>query len=144
MHFKKTLLSGSLFLFSLQLFAQTPKYSNEFLSIGVGGKPMGLSGAVVAGVDDATSAVWNPAGLTGIEGNLQIAAMHAELFAGISKFDYATLATKIDSSRTLGFSIIRFGTDDIPNTLDLIDASGVIDYSKIKSFSIADYAFLFS
>ena len=144
MHFKKTLLSGSLFLFSFQLFAQTPKYSNEFLSIGVGGKPMGLSGAVVAGVDDATSAVWNPAGLTGIEGNLQIAAMHAELFAGISKFDYATLATKIDSSRTLGFSIIRFGTDDIPNTLDLIDASGVIDYSKIKSFSIADYAFLFS
>ena len=70
--------------------------------------------------------------------------MHAELFAGISKFDYATLATKIDSARTLGFSIVRFGTDDIPNTLDLIDASGVIDYSKIKSFSIADYAFLFS
>ena len=105
---------------------------------------MGLSGAVVAGVDDATSAVWNPAGLTGIEGNLQIAAMHAELFAGISKFDYATLATKIDSARTIGFSIIRFGTDDIPNTLDLIDASGVIDYSKIKSFSIADYAFVFS
>ena len=70
--------------------------------------------------------------------------MHAELFAGISKFDYGTVATRLDSNRALAFSVIRFGTDDIPNTLDLIDATGVIDYSKLKSFSIADYAFLFS
>ncbi|MCC7232383.1 MAG: PorV/PorQ family protein [Bacteroidia bacterium] len=132
------------FLITSGAFAQAPKYSNEFLSIGVGGRPMGMSGAVAATVNDATAAIWNPAGLTGISGNLQIAAMHAELFAGISKFDYATVATKIDSARTIGFSIVRFGTDDIPNTLDLIDASGVIDYSKIKSFSIADYAFLIS
>ena len=123
---------------------QAPKYSNEFLSIGVGARAMGMSGAVVASDQDATAAIWNPAGLSNIKGDLQLAAMHAELFAGISKFDYATLATHIDSSRTIGFSIIRFGTDDIPNTLDLIDATGVIDYSKISSFSIADYAFVFS
>lgn len=141
---KRSLLSGVFLLSVFALSAQTPKYSNEFLSIGVGGRPMGMSGAVAASIDDATSAFWNPAGLVGISGNLQVAAMHAELFAGISKYDYATLATRIDSSRAIGFSIIRFGTDDIPNTLDLIDASGVIDYSKIKSFSIADYAFLFS
>lgn len=130
--------------FCLQALAQAPKYSNEFLSIGVGGRPMGMSGAVVSSIDDATAAVWNPAGLVNIEGNIQVAAMHAELFAGISKFDYATLATHLDSTRTIGFSIIRFGTDEIPNTLDLIDATGVIDYSKLKSFSIADYAFIFS
>ena len=141
----KKLLSAVIFLtFSSSIFAQAPKYSNEFLSIGVGGRPMGMSGSVVASVNDATAAVWNPAGLTAIKGNVQVAAMHAELFAGISKFDYITLATHIDDSRTIGFSIIRFGTDDIPNTLDLIDASGAIDYSKVKSFSIADYAFLFS
>ena len=105
---------------------------------------MGMSGAVVGTVNDATAAVWNPAGLTSIKGNVQVSAMHAELFAGISKFDYVTLATHIDSTRTIGFSIIRFGTDDIPNTLELIDASGAIDYSKVKAFSIADYAFLFS
>lgn len=124
--------------------AQTPKYSNEFLSIGVGGRAMGMSGAVAASSADATSAFWNPAGLAGIKSDLQVSAMHAELFAGISKFDYATLATHIDSARTIGFSVIRFGTDDIPNTLDLIDPSGQIDYSRLKSFSIADYAFLFS
>lgn len=124
--------------------AQTPKYSNEFLSIGVGARAMGMSGAVVASNQDATAAIWNPAGLNGISGDLQLAAMHAELFAGISKFDYATLATHIDTSRTIAFSIVRFGTDDIPNTLDLIDASGAIDYSRVSSFSIADYAFSFS
>ena len=141
---KKLLTTLLFFSFSCAVFAQAPKYSNEFLSIGVGGRPMGMSGAVVGTVDDATAAVWNPAGLTSIKGNVQVAAMHAELFAGISKFDYITLATHIDSSRTIGFSIIRFGTDDIPNTLELIDASGAINYSKVKSFSIADYAFLFS
>lgn len=124
--------------------SQTPKYSNEFLSIGVGARPMGMSGAVAASTDDATSAAWNPAGLNGIGSDIQIAAMHTELFAGISKFDYGTVATRIDTNRVIGFSVIRFGTDDIPNTLDLMDASGVIDYSKLKSFSIADYAFLFS
>jgi hypothetical protein len=130
--------------FTSSVLAGTPKYSNEFLSIGVGGRPMGMSGSVAATIDDAYAPVWNPAGLTGVNGNVQVAAMHAELFAGISKFDYISLATKIDSTRNIGFSIIRFGTDDIPNTLDIMDASGAIDYSKVKSFSIADYAFLFT
>jgi len=125
-------------------FAQAPKYSNEFLSIGIGGRGMGMAGAVVASSDDATSAFWNPAGLNGFQSNVQISAMHSELFAGIAKFDYATLATHIDDKRTIGFSIIRFGTDDIPNTLDLVDGSGFIDYSRITSFSIADYSFIFS
>ncbi len=130
--------------FVARLYGQAPKYSNEFLSIGVGARAMGMSGAVVASDNDATAAIWNPAGLTNIQSDIEIAAMHAELFAGISKFDYGTVAAKIDTSRTVAFSVIRFGTDDIPNTLDLIDASGVIDYSRISSFSIADYAFVFS
>ena len=144
MIYKKFLITLLFAFLSFNLIAQAPKYSNEFLSIGVGGRPMGMSGAVVGAVDDGTSVAWNPAGLTNIKGDIQVVAMHAELFAGISKFDFITLATHIDSSRTIGFSIIRFGTDDIPNTLELIDASGAIDYSKVKSFSIADYAFLFS
>ena len=31
---------------------------NEFLSIGVGARPMGMSGAVAASTDDASSAAW--------------------------------------------------------------------------------------
>ena len=39
-----------------------PKYSNEFLQIGVGANALGMSNASVAGVDDVTSGYWNPAG----------------------------------------------------------------------------------
>ena len=141
---QKILVTLLFFCFTLHAISQAPKYSNEFLSIGVGGRPMGMSGAVAGTVDDVFSTVWNPSGLTGIKGNVQVAAMHSELFAGISKFDYVGLGTHIDDSRAIGVSIIRFGTDEIPNTLDLIDASGAIDYSKVKSFSIADYAFVFT
>jgi hypothetical protein len=35
-------------------------------------------------------------------------------------------------------------TDDIPNTLDLIDNNNNINYDKVSSFSVADYAFIFS
>ena len=39
-----------------------PKYSNEFLSIGVGASALGMSNSVVAGVDDVSSGYWNPVG----------------------------------------------------------------------------------
>lgn len=144
MKIKTIVFSGLIAISAIQSNAQAPKYSNEFLSIGVGARAMGMSGAVTATTSDATSAFWNAAGLTQITTDLQVSAMHAELFAGISKFDYATVATQIDQSRTIAFSILRFGTDDIPNTLDLIDPSGNVDYSRVTSFSTSDYAFMFS
>jgi len=121
-----------------------PKYSNEFLSIGVGAPALGLSNSVVAGVDDVTSGYWNPAGLTEVKDFLQIGAMHSEYFAGIAKYDYIGIAKPIDDKSTAAFTFLRFGVDDIPNTTQLIDASGNIDYDKITTFSAGDYAFLFS
>jgi len=119
--------------------AQAPKYSNEFLSIGVGARALAMSKAQVATVNDVTSGYWNPAGLLGIEQDLHVAGQHAEYFAGIAKYDYAALATKPDSSSAIGVSFIRFGVDDIPNTTDLIDQN-----DRITSFSAADYAFMVS
>ena len=56
---------GFLLFFSFgNLAAQ--KYSNEFLSIGVGARAHGMSGAQTALTDDITAAYWNPAGLSQI------------------------------------------------------------------------------
>jgi len=120
------------------------KYSNEFLAIGVGARALGMSNAHVASVNDVTSGYWNPAGLLKVKGNLQVAAQHAEYFAGIAKYDYGAIAIPTDSNSALGFSVIRFGVDDIPNTTDLIDSEGNFNYDKITSFSAADYAFVVS
>lgn len=121
-----------------------PKYSNEFLAIGVGAGALGQSNSVVAGVNDVTAGYWNPAGLTDVDDWLQIGAMHAEYFAGIAKYDYLGVAKPIDDVSTAGFTFIRFGVDNIPNTTQLIDASGNVDYDKITEFTAGDYAFLFS
>lgn len=138
-----TTFSG-LILFINTAFGQTAKYSNEFLSIGVGARSLGMGNAFISSVDDVTSGYWNPAGLMRISSNIQVAAMHAEHFAGIAKYDYGALAAKIDSNSSLGASFIRFGIDNIPNTIDLIDNNGNINYDRIKSFSAIDYAFLLS
>ncbi|MBA3898708.1 MAG: PorV/PorQ family protein [Bacteroidetes bacterium] len=129
---------------TLSFGQEVRKYSNEFLSIGVGARALGMSNAFVSTVDDATSGYWNPAGLVHVQSDRQISLMHAEYFAGIAKYDYAGFAMPLDTTSSIGFSFIRFGVDDIPNTTDLIDANGNINYDRITSFSAADYAFLVS
>jgi hypothetical protein len=148
MHLQKHILLSYFALFFL-LTQLTPidcfgqKYSNEFLSIGLGARAQSMGGAMVAHIGDAQSGFWNPAGLTGIESDLQVSAMHAEWFGGIGKYDYAGFGMPIKGKpMRLGFSFIRFGVDGIPNTLSLYDSDGSINYNNITEFSAADYAFL--
>lgn len=130
--------------FSFGQGSLAPKYSNEFLAIGIGAEALGLSNAVVAQTSGVNSGYWNPAGLTRTNKWLDIGLMHSEYFAGIAKYDYLGLAHQIDEKSAVGLSIIRFAVDDIPNTTQLIDNEGKIDYDKITTFTAADYAFLFS
>ena len=132
------------FSFFTPVQAQAPKYSNEFLAIGVGARALGMANATVAGVNDVTAGYWNPSGLMGLKTNAQVGLMHAEYFASIAKYDYGAIAGRIDSVSAFGFSVIRFAVDDIPNTTQLIDAGGNIDYDRITTFSAQDYAFIFS
>ena len=131
-------------LSAMSSYAQAPKYSNEFLAIGVGARAMALSNSNIAIVDDVTSGYWNPSGLVRIPSSFQVGLMHSEYFAGIAKYDYGAVAAKIDNQSSAAFSFIRFGVDDIPNTTELIDAEGNIDYDRITTFSAADYAFILS
>lgn len=118
-------------------------YSNEFLSIGVDAASLGMSKSVVATANNANAIYWNPAGLVGIE-DYQGSVMHASYFAGIANYNHAAFAMPIDKESAIGFSIIRFGVDDILNTTELIDNQGNIDFNNVSLFSAADYAFHFA
>jgi hypothetical protein len=136
---------SAIFLFFIGIsFGQAPKYSNEFLAIGVGARALSMSNSNIAITNDVTSGYWNPAGLNKVPSSYQLSLMHSEYFAGIAKYDYGALAAQIDAKSTAAFSFIRFGVDDIPNTTELIDAEGNIDYDRITTFSAADYAFILS
>jgi hypothetical protein len=132
-------------LFSNIANAQFRKYSNEFLNIGAGARALGMGGAQLASVKDATAGYWNPAGLAQVKNDPLATIMHAEYFGGIAKYDYAAVALPIqDNKRTLGVSLLRFAVDDIPNTLFLVEPDGSLNYNNIQSFSSADYAMLLS
>ena len=118
------------------------KYSNEFLNIGVDAKSISMSKAVVSNINDVTPAI-GIAGLIGVE-NSQISIMHSNYFTNIANYNYLAYAKKIDRESAIGFSMIRFGVDNILDTTQLIDSQGNIDYDRIELFSAADYAFLFS
>uniref|UniRef100_UPI00105CE2BA putative type IX sorting system protein PorV2 n=1 Tax=Algoriphagus boseongensis TaxID=1442587 RepID=UPI00105CE2BA len=129
-----------------ELLAQdlTPKYSNEFLSIGVGARALGMGGAQVAAVRDVTAAYWNPAALAGIRHKYEFSLMHAEYFAGIAQYDYLGFSSSLGDQNQIGVSLIRFGVDDIPDTRFLYDANGALNYDNIQFFNAADYAMLLS
>lgn len=140
------MLKPLVFFFALMIWSHVlhaQKYSNEFLSIGVGARAQAMGGAQLALVNDATAGFWNPAGLTSISTDLQIAAMHNEWFASIGQYDFVGIAAPIaNKSRHLGFTFIRFGVDNIPNTLSLYDKDGTVNYNNVTTFNAADYAFM--
>jgi hypothetical protein len=119
------------------------KYSNEFMNIGVDARSLGMANAVTAGTNDVNSGYWNPAGLVTLEDS-QLSLMHSSYFANIATYNYAAFAKPLDDRSAIGFSIIRFGVDDILNTTQLIDQQGNIDFNRISLFSTADYGFTFS
>ncbi len=141
----KLYLSLLLTVFALQATAQFRVYSNEFLNIGAGARGLSMGGSQVASVNDGTSGYWNPAGLVSVKDHPQLNLMHAEYFAGIGKYDFASIALPTaNNKRTVAITGLRFAIDDIMNTLYLVEPDGSVNYNNIRAFSSADYAMIFS
>ena len=139
------------------------KFAGEFLSTGVGARPLGMGGAFVALADDGTAGYWNPSGLVFLN-YPQIVLMHSERFKGEVNYDYVSFSLPYRKDRSLSFSLIRlgidniadtrnawedYGLDGIPNTGDYGENNGVLDpgelnVDKITFFSNTDYAFFIS
>ncbi|GEN67286.1 MULTISPECIES: PorV/PorQ family protein [Chryseobacterium] len=140
---KKYFLFAFSLLFGLSQSQIIRKYSNEFLNIGAGARGLAMGGAVISNQDDVYAPMWNPAGLMSIERDWQGAAMHAEYFESIAKYDYLAYA-KVMEEGVFGVSVVRLGVDNILNTTQMIDSEGNIDYDKITKFSQSDYAAILS
>ena len=141
------LLFGATAALALPAAAQstkTPKYSNEFLNIGVGARALGMGKVQVSLANDATAGYWNPAGLVNQTHKYDGVLMHSELFSGVVKNDYAAFSMPLDDKSAIGVSVMRLGVDNIADTRNLINEYGYVDYSKIEYFSVADYALLLS
>lgn len=131
---------------TISLYSQAQgirKYSNEFLKIGVGGKYLGTGGAMITSETDPSALFFNPASVGAID-RMTVSAMHNSYFAGIANFDYGGIIIPFKDRANVGVSLIRFGVDNIPNTIQLYNPDGSIDYDKISSFSISDMALFLS
>ncbi len=149
-------------IFSLLPAQDMAKYGGEFMSIGVGGRALGLGSAYTAVANDVIAAYWNPAGLARIE-YPQISISHDERYGNLINYDYAAVAfpsgtNSVDpetqemrfSAESYAVSIVRLGVDGIPDTRKawadsngngLFD-DGVLlrpDYDAITYFNASDW-----
>ena len=141
------LLFGTTAVLALPAAAQstkTPKYSNEFLNLGVGARALGMGKVQVSLADNATAGYWNPAGLVNQTHKYDGVLMHSELFSGVVKNDYGAFSMPLDDKSAIGVSVMRLGVDNIADTRNIVNEYGYVDYSKIELFSVADYALLLS
>ena len=139
----KFVLVWSLLLLSQFLFGQFVKYSNDFLSIGTGAREMALGKAAVSVTSDASAVYWCPAQMSGFNSEFTASATHIKYFGGAAVYDYVGFVNVKPDSSAFAAGIVRLGTDNIPNTLQLFDSAGNIS-DNINYFSVADYALFLS
>lgn len=109
-----------------------------FLRLGVGARAVGMGEAFTAISDDATSAYWNPGGMTAVRGT-QVTLMHNE-WIGDLRLEYAGLVHEFDWG-SLGLYFTGFYTGDIDRyedsplnsplgTFSAHDANFVLAYAR--------------
>ena len=125
--------------FLLPVIGQSQTYNKPgataapFLKIGVSARGEAMGQTIVAVVDDATSAFYNPAGLMNIQKHSLVAgktSLPADV--GLSFLSYGM---KISYNETIAFSVLSLRTDEmVIRTVLQPEGTG-------ESFVVADYAF---
>lgn len=141
---KGSLLALFCCLFFTSLFGQGAKYGNDFLNIGSDARGHAMGQSTFTRVGGGSPGFWNPALLPDLQQPATLSFMHAEWMGSIAKYDFLGFSRKINARTGIGLSIIRFGIDNIPNTLFLMNSDGSFNFQNISAFSAVDYAFLFS
>jgi hypothetical protein len=122
------------------------------LTIGVGGKALGMGSTSSAIGKDVTAGFWNPAGLAFVN-YPEFILQHDERFGDLINFDYGAIAYPYEKDMTFGLSVIRLGIDGIPDTRNALidfdgngnlDKSDRLDYSKVTYHNAADWGIFFS
>jgi hypothetical protein len=112
---KQKMLLGSI-VFFVALLCLTPICfagvdAAPYLRLGAGAAAIGVGGAVTAVVDDATSTVWNPAGLGSVRDVTFTVSTVKQVFD--SRQSFLGLATDVGEKGALGLSIMSLTVDDL-------------------------------
>ncbi|HIA69223.1 TPA: PorV/PorQ family protein, partial [Candidatus Poribacteria bacterium] len=99
------------------------------LNTGAGARSLGMAGAFTAVANDATSTVWNPAGLS-VAKDLTF-TLATERLDFDRKHNFMAAVKKLGEKSALGFSVVSFGVDGIEERLtkDDISAKSIFNYS---------------
>ena len=141
---KKILVLFLLFLVNRVIYA-ADRYAGDFLSLGVGARPLGMGGSFSAIADDSTAAYWNPAGL----GNLhksEVTFMRSSI-NDLDSYNFVNYIHPVGEDSALGVSWMRVGIDDIPVTAVKYPTQPVGPGNRPeiqKNFSLTDNAFMLS
>ena len=147
--FKSRVLYGVglalIILFGQSHVEAATKYAGEFLTLGVGARPLGMGGSFVAISDDATATYWNPAGLGSLS-HSEVSFMHSSL-GDLNSYDFINYVQSFGRDSAVGLSWLRVGVDDIPITNLPIPSGGVGPGNRPeieRTFSNTDNAFILS
>ena len=104
------------------------------LGMGSGARSLGLGGAFTAVADDATSTIWNPAGLPAVD-DLTVTLSSAPMSLD-RKHSFIGLIKKVGANGGLGLSVVNAGVDDIPSR-DANDQAGSSFNQNSNAFALS-------